>query len=108
MIDKHFNKYNIIHEILNRKVLKISFSCTKKSFKIINSHNNEKFGKYYDQMNNNNNNTSKENDCNCKIKINCLMKGLCYLENVVFEVIIFSKIKNKKIYISEFHRRDGN
>ena len=27
--------------------------------------------------NNDSNNTSKENGCNCKIEINCPMKGLC-------------------------------
>ena len=58
-------------------------------FKIINTHNNEIIRKYYDQLNNNNDNnnshnTSKENDCNSKIKINCSLKGLCNLKNVVY------------------------
>ena len=34
--------------------------------------------------NNNSNNTRKENDFNCKIRINCPMKGLCNLNNVVY------------------------
>ena len=61
-------------------------------------------GKYNNNNNNDNNNhsynASKENDCNCKIKINCPMKGLCNLENVVYQGIIFPKenIKNKKFY----------
>ena len=29
LIDKHFNQYNILHKIFNRKTLKISYSCTK-------------------------------------------------------------------------------
>ena len=90
MIDKYFNQYDILHIIFNKETLKISYSCTRNFFKIINTHNNEIIRKYYDQINgnnnnndNNSNNTSKENDCNCKIKINCPMKGLCNLKNVV-------------------------
>ena len=47
---------------------------------------------------NNSNNTSQENVCNCKIKINCPMKSLCNLKNVISQGIIFVKenIKNKK------------
>ena len=60
---------------------------------------------------NNNNNTSKGNDCKSKITINCPLKGLCNLKNVVYQGIIFPEenIKNKKKQpISEFHRQDGN
>ena len=52
--------------------------------------------------NNNDNNTSKENDCNCKIKMNFPMKGLYYLKNVVYQAINFPKEnienKNKNLY----------
>ena len=53
--DKHFNQYNIFHKIFNWKTFKISYSCTRNFFKIINTHNNEIIRKYYDQMNRNNN-----------------------------------------------------
>ena len=55
MIDKHFNQYYILHEIFNRKTLKISyFSRIILKKKIINTHNSEVFRKYYDQLNVNN------------------------------------------------------
>ena len=55
LIDKHFNQNNILHKIFNKKTLKISLSCTKNFFKIINNHNNEIIRKYHDRTNNNNN-----------------------------------------------------
>ena len=60
----------------------------------MNGNNNNK------DNNNNNiiNNTRKENDCYYKIRINCAMKGLCNLENIICQRIIFPKenIRNKK------------
>ena len=47
------------------------------------------------------NNTSRENECNCKTKIKCLINALCNLENVVYQRIIFPKenVKSTKTYI---------
>ena len=50
-------------------------------------------------MNNNNdnnkgndiNNTSRENKCNCKTKNKYPVNGLCNLENIVYQGIIFPK-----------------
>ena len=39
LVDKHFKHGNKLHKIFNRKTLKISYSCTKNTFQIINSHN---------------------------------------------------------------------
>ena len=41
LIDKHFKHDNILHKIFNRKTLKISYSCMKNIFQIINNHNIE-------------------------------------------------------------------
>ena len=41
LIDKHFKHDNILHKIFNRKTLKISYSCTKNIFQIINNQNKE-------------------------------------------------------------------
>ena len=83
LIDKHFNRNNVLHKIFNWKILKISYSSTKNFFEIINNHNKEIIRKYHDQTNNNNNgdsksnninNTSRESEYNCKTKINVLWK----------------------------------
>ena len=56
LIHKHFNQNNILHKIFDRKTLKISYSCTKNFFEIINNHNKEIIRKYHDRTNGNNNN----------------------------------------------------
>ena len=98
LIDKHFKHDNILHEIFNRKTLKISYSSTKNIFQIINNHNKEIIKEIQNRTNNNN---SKQNECNCKTRNNCPMNGLCNLNNVVYQGIIYSKenIMDKKTYI---------
>ena len=47
---------------------------------------------------NNNNNNSKQNECNCKTQMNCPLNGLCNLDNVVYQEIIYPKenLKDRK------------
>ena len=108
-IDKQFKLDNILHKIFNRKTLKISYSCTKNIFQIINNHNKGIIQEFQDRKNNNNNNNSKQNECNCKTRNNCSMNGLCNLNNVVYQGIIYPKenIMEKKKFISEFPQRYG-
>ena len=107
MIDKHFKHDNILHKISNRKTLKISYSCPKNIFHTISNHNKEIIKEFQDRTNNNDNN-SKQNKCNCKTRNNYPMNGLCNLNNVVYQGIIYPKenIKDKKL-ISEFPPRNG-
>ena len=99
LIDKHFKHNNILHKILNRKTLKISYSCTENIFQIINNHNKEIIKEFHDRTNNNNNDNSKQNECNCKTRKNCPMNGLCNLDNVVYQGIIYPKenVKDRKL-----------
>ena len=39
LVDKHFKHDNKLQKIFNRKRLKISYSCMKNIFQMINSHN---------------------------------------------------------------------
>ena len=73
----------------------------KNIFQIINNHNKEIIKEFQDRTNNNNNNNSKQNECNCKTRNNCPMNGLCNLNNVVYQGIIYPKenVKDKKTYI---------
>ena len=43
---KHFNQYNIFHKIFNKKTSKISYSCARNFFEIINTHNNKIITEY--------------------------------------------------------------
>ena len=58
LVDKHFKHGNKLHKIFNRKTLKISYSCTKNIFQIINSHNKNIPKDFQDQINNRNNNNN--------------------------------------------------
>ena len=93
--------------------MKISYSCTKNISQIINSHNNELINKFHNRVNNNNIN-SKKIECNCKSRSDCPMDGLCNLDNVVYQAIIYPKedISDKKYYIgvssTNFKIRYGN
>ena len=48
LTEKHFKHDNIQHRIFNRKTLKISYSCTKNIFQIINNHNKEIIKEFQD------------------------------------------------------------
>ena len=89
LIDKHFKHDNILHKIFNRKMLKINYSCMKNISQIISNHNKEIIKEFQNQTNNNNN--SKQNECNCKSRNDCPMNGLCNLNNVVYQGIIYPK-----------------
>ena len=108
LVDKHFKHGNKLHKIFNRKTLKISYSCMKNIFQIINSHNKNITKNFQDQINNRNNNNNNNNnnncvkkECNCKSRDNCPMNGLCNLNNVIYQAIIYPKenITVKKTYI---------
>ena len=109
LIDKHFKHSNILLKTFNRKTLKISYSYTKNIFQIINNHNKVIIKEFHDRTNNNNdnnnnnnnNNNSKQNECNCKTRMNCPMNVLCNLDNVVYQEIIHPKenVKDRKTYI---------
>ena len=59
--------------------------------------------------NNNNNNNSKQNECNCKTQNNCPMNGLCKVNNVAYQEIIYPKenVKDKKnLYRNFLHKME--
>ena len=110
LVDKHFKHGNKLQKIFNRKTLKISYSCTKNIFQIINSHNKNITKDFQDQINirnnknnnnNNNNNNGVKKECNYKPREICPMNGRCNLNNVIYQAIIYSKedITDKKTYI---------
>ena len=111
LVDKHFKHGNKLQKIFNRKTLKISYSCTKNIFQIIDSHNKNITKDFQDQINNrnnknnnnnnNNNNNGIKKECNCKPREICPMNGRCNLNNVIYQAIIYPKenITDKKTYI---------
>ena len=67
LVDKHFKHGNKLHKVFNRIMLKISYSCTKNIFQIINSYNKNITRDFQDHIyNRNNNNNVIKKECNCK------------------------------------------
>ena len=64
LVDKHFKHGNKLQKIFNRKTLKISYSCTKNIFQIINSHNKNITKDFQDQINIRNNKNNNNNNNN--------------------------------------------
>ena len=62
---------------------------------MINTHNTEIIRKYCHQLENNNNNNNNCNDCNWKSKIDCPLRGICNLKNVVYQATIFPAVNVK-------------
>ena len=103
MINKHFKHNSILHKLSNRKTLKISYSFMRNIFQIINNHNKEIIKEFHDRTNNSNNNNinnSKQNECSCKTRNNCPMNGLCNLDIIVYQGIIYPKenVTDRKTY----------
>ena len=81
---------------LKEKRQKLVTPARKIFFQMINNHNKEIIKEFQDRTNNNdnnnnnnNNNNSKQNECNCKTRNKFPMNGLCSLNNIVYQGIIY-------------------
>ena len=76
LFDKHFPKFNKLHEIFNRSTTKIRYSCMKNLNSIISGHNNSVLK------------STKEDSrlCNCRNQNNCPLKGKCLTPRIVHKL----------------------
>ena len=88
VIDGNFPKTNKLSKIINRKLVKLSYSCTQNMERIIKGHNNEIINK--------NNNIDREG-CSCRTQ-RCPLNGECLTKNIVYKATVES-INTKKEYI---------
>lgn len=87
LIDKHFPKNHQLNKIINRKNVKISYSCCPNIQNIINSHNRKILE---DRQQ-----TVKENkDCNCQQKQKCPLNNKCCTNCVVYKATINNEKTN--------------
>ena len=75
LLDKHFPKSHRLHSILNRKTVKLSYSCSKNMKAIIQNHNAKIT---------NASATEKDRPCNCRKKDSCPVNGECCTKTVVY------------------------
>ena len=76
LIDKNFPTNHHLHKIINRKKVKLSYSCTENMKMIIQGHNNKIIR---DQK------QARDQGCNCRNKQECPVPGQCCQANVVYK-----------------------
>ena len=74
IIDKNFPKDHPLHKIINRKTVKVSYSCTQNIEAIIQSHNK----KLLDRRE-----STDDRACNCRSE--CILPGKCRSKSVVYK-----------------------
>ena len=77
IIERNFPKQHPLHKHINRKTVKIGYSCTKNIEAIISAHNASILG--------NSEETSKERNCNCRKKDECPLRGQCCKQTVIYK-----------------------
>ena len=90
LIDKNFPINHHLHKIINRKTVKLSYSCTENMKTIIKGHNNKIIS------------DSKPTTvprCNCQDKEKCPMPGQCCQANVVYQATVCDESGKHAKYI---------
>ena len=103
LLDKHFPRNHPLHKILNRKTVKISYSCTANMQAIIQSHNRKLMST---QSRNN------EARCSCQVKPTCPVPGECTRSKVIYHATVHHSDGKTAEYIGSteppFKQRYGN
>ena len=89
IVDKNFPKKNPLSKIINRKTLKIGYSCTKNMASIIQGHNQQIM------KNNWGSEEKKDGVCNCRDKSKCPLDGKCCTKGVVYQ----ASLPSGEVYI---------
>ena len=81
LIEKHFPKAHKLHKIINKKTVKLSYSCMPNMKKIMQNHNQKVLNKPPEE---------NEKTCNCNKtnKPNCPLNGNCLVKSVIYEAKI--------------------
>ena len=77
LLDTNFPKNHILNKILNRKTVKISYSCTENFERKIQKHNKK--------ILNENRADNNQNLCNCRDKSKCPVENKCQTQNVIYK-----------------------
>ena len=103
ILDKNFPSTHHLHQILNRKTVKLSYSCTPGMGTILSAHNAKILA------------PEKKDPsarCNCQKKNNCPVPGECCRSNVVYQATVLHNDGSTAQYIGctepPFKQRYGN
>ena len=84
IIDKEFNKDHVLHKIINRNTVKVSYSCMPNIKAIIQRHNKGILQRE--------DNTPK---CNCRQRDSCPLNGQCLVTSVIYQAEVISGEERK-------------
>ena len=79
ILDKNFPVNNPLHKILNRKTVKLGYSCTESIQKIMMGHN-KKILSEEKQI--------EDSNCNCRKKEQCPIPGKCRTQSIVYQATV--------------------
>ena len=78
-----FPSSNILHKILNKNTVKISYACMPNMGKLISSDNNRKLNAPDTEQN-----PPNGKQCNCQVKSDCPMNNNCLTDNVIYQATV--------------------
>ena len=93
LIDTCFPPSNILHKVLNRNTVKISYSCMENMKQIISKHN--KIVTENDQLINIKTANEKQAKCNCRQMEMCPLDGHCLSSGIIYQATV-TRQDNKK------------
>ena len=79
LLDRCFKPRNKLYKIINRHLVKISYSCMPNMKSIIDSHNKKLLS---------NSGTPPDKLCNCQRKTECPLRGECLQEAVIYQATV--------------------
>ena len=79
LLDKNFPKNHSLNKIINRKTVKISYSCTPNIHTIMQTHNRKLLSEQ---------SPDEEARCNCQVKASCPVPGECLRSKVVYHATV--------------------
>ena len=79
LIDKHFPVNNNLSKIINRRTIKLGYSCTENIQNIMRSHNNKIL---------NSTTSNDKSTCNCQDKTTCPIPGKCTTKKAIYQATV--------------------
>ena len=90
LVDKNFPNTNPLSVIINRKTVKVSYSCTSNMAHIMQKHNKKILSTE---------NKEKEKSCNCRNKAECPVNNSCLTDGVIYKATVLDGNDVKAEYI---------
>ena len=94
LIDKNFPSNNPISKVINRKTVKLSYTCTDNMAKVISKHNKKVLADKPEAPN-------RDKTCNCKVPANCPVDGKCRTQSVIYKATLKSADASEYIGLTD-------